>query len=337
MNKSLWALRLLFLGLCMAGGLAVSQVRPELIERWHYGLMVGFGLGAVLIAIDEMVKGLSLRTFSAASFGLLIGSVIAWMVDRSELFRYADEKIHWVIRLALFLAFSYIGMILAMRSNKEDFTLIIPFVRFAPHGQQQNFLLLDTSVLIDGRIVELLENRLFEGVIVVPRFVLKELQTLADSADATKRARGRRGLDMAGRLQSNFHLELKIHEADIPEERDVDGKLVRLAKLTSARLFTNDFNLSKVAELQGVSRVNLNELAHYLKTIVHPGDEFPVKIVREGKDRGQGVGFLPDGTMIVVNQAQTFLNQQVEVLVSNVVQTGAGKMIFADLKAVARA
>lgn len=331
MNKSLWATRILFLGLCTVGGYAVSQKFPEL-QGAPWGMLVGFGLGGFLIAIDEMLKGFSLRAFSSVTFGLMLGTFIAWLIDRSQLFDGTSENARWVIRLAVFLAFGYIGIILAMRSNKEDFSLIIPYVRFASQTKPENPLVLDTSAIIDGRIADLVETRFVEGLIVVPRFVLKELQFIADSQDMARRARGRRGLEMLQRIQRNTRNEVKIHEADFPEEEEVDAKLVRLSKALNARLFTTDFNLAKVAELQSVLCVNISELATRLKPVVLPGDVLQLKIAREGKDKGQGVGYMPDGTMVVVNQAQPYIGQQIHAQVSTLLQTGAGVIIFAELK-----
>jgi uncharacterized protein YacL len=333
---SLWTIRILFLLLCTLAGYAVSQVRPELVASGVPALLIGFGFGGLLIGIDEMLKGFSLRAFSAATFGLFLGTLIAWMVDRSGLFVYVDEEpTRWLIRLSLFLAFGYIGMVLAMRSNKEDFSLIIPYVRFASQNKPDNLLILDTSVIIDGRISELVEANFLEGTLVVPRFVLKELQNIADSPDPIRRARGRRGLETLSRIQKNRRNEVKIHEGDIPEETAVDAKLVRLARALSAKLYTNDFNLGKVAELQSVPYVNLNELAKSLKAVVLPGENFSLKIIREGKDKGQGVGYLNDGTMVVVNQGQAWIGQQIEVQVQSLIQTGAGVIIFADVRAPA--
>ena len=329
----LWVLRILFLSLTTLAGYAVSQVRPELIDGGFWGLIVGFGFGGLMIAIDEMVKGFSLRAFSAATFGLALGTLVASLIDKSGLFIYVDEApVRWLIRLCLFLGFGYIGMILAMRSNKEDFYLIIPFVRFAPQAKPENLLVLDTSVIIDGRIADLIEGNFVEGIIVIPRFVLKELQMIGDSGDPIRRARGRRGLDTLSRIQRNTRNEVKVHEADIPEENEVDAKLVRLARALDAKLFTNDYNLGKVAELQSVRYVNINDLAKSMRPTTLPGDSFNLKIVREGKDKGQGVGYLNDGTMVVVNQAQTLIGQQVEVQVQSLVRTGAGVIIFADVK-----
>jgi len=331
----LWAIRILFLGLCTTGGYAISQVRPEFTGLSHSGLigmMMGFGFGGWMVAVDEMLKGFSLRAFSATTFGLLLGTVVALLVDRSGLFENAEENVRWLIRLGLFLGFGYIGIILAMRSNKEDFSLIIPYVRFAPQNKPDNLLLLDTSVIIDGRIADLIETHFLEGLIVVPRFVLKEIQQIADSSDPIKRARGRRGLEMLNRLQRNTNTEVRIHDGDFPEEPEVDSKLIRLAHNLNARLYTNDYNLARIAELQKVSYVNLHEVAKCLKVILLPGEILQLKIVREGKDKGQGLGYLPDGTMVVVNNGQSHIGQQVEVQVQTLLQTGAGVIVFAEIK-----
>jgi uncharacterized protein YacL len=329
--RSLWVIRILFLSLCVTGGYAVTQVRPDLIGSAPQGLVIGFGLGGLLIAIDEMLKGFSLRAFSSATFGLILGTVIATLVDHSGLFQHADEEQRWLIRLGLFLSFGYIGMVLAMRSNKEDFSLIIPYVRFASQSKPENLMVLDTSVIIDGRVADLIEGGFLEGTVVVPRFVLRELQQIADSNDPVIRARGRRGLEMLTRLQQNKRNEVKIHDADFPGETEVDAKLVRLSRALGAKLFTNDFNLGKVASLQSVPHVNLNELASALKPVILPGEVFSLRVVREGKDKGQGVGYLNDGTMVVVNNGQSVIGQTVGVKVLSLLQTGAGVIIFAEL------
>jgi uncharacterized protein YacL len=297
-------------------------------------MVVGFGFGWLMIAIDEMLKGFSLRAFSATTFGLLLGTVVALLIDHSRLFGDPDDPSphRQLVRMALFVGFGYIGMVLAMRSNKEDFSLIIPYIRFAPQNKPDNLLLLDTSVIVDGRIADLIEANFIEGLLVVPRFVLKELQQLADSNDAIKRARGRRGLEVLNRIQRNTRNEVKIHDGDFPDEKEVDAKLVRLARNLGAKLYTNDYNLGKIAELQKVNYVNLHDLAKSLRVVLLPGEMLTLRIVREGKDKGQGVGYLPDGTMVVVNNAQNAVGQQVEVQVQSQLQTGAGVIVFADLK-----
>lgn len=336
----LTVIRVLFLSLCILAGYAVSQVQPDLIHHPSlnappaiFGILIGFGFGGLLIAIDEMLRGFSLQAFSAATFGLVLGTIIAWLIDRSELFVYVDQyPVRWLIRLSLFIGFSYIGMVLAMRSNREDFFLIIPYVRFSPRDQPEKLLLLDTSVIIDGRIADLIDARFLHGVVVVPRFVLRELQTVADSPDPLKRERGRRGLEMLNRIQRNEFNEVKIHEtAAEVEGEDVDNSLVRLAKLLNATLYTNDFNLGKIAELQQVRHVNLNELATALKPVILPGETLRLKIVREGKEKDQGVGYLGDGTMIVVNHAGGRIGDTLDVVVSSLLQNSTGTIVFADI------
>jgi uncharacterized protein YacL len=328
----MWVIRIFFLVLCVFSGYAVSQYRPELIEGGAYGAVIGFGMGGLLIGIDHMLKGFSLRAFSAATFGLFLGMIVAWLINQTQLLNYAEEKTRWVIHLGLFLSFGYLGMVLAMRSNKEDFSLIIPFVRFKAQSQPENFIILDTSAIIDGRIAELFQSRFVEGIVVVPRFVLKELQFVADSADASRRARGRRGLEMLYRLQNNPQIEVKIHEADIPEEKEVDAKLLHLTRTLGGKLYTNDFNLGKVALVQSVPYVNLTELAAMLKPVIMPGEMLAIRLIREGKEKGQGVGYLNDGTMVVVNQAQHLVGKDVRVQVTTLLQTGAGVIVFAELK-----
>ena len=329
---NLWVIRAFFLLLCAVAGYAVSQYRPEIIDGGIYGLLIGCGLGAMLVGIDHLLKGFSLRAFSAATFGLAFGTIVAWLVDRTQLFVWTEPKTSWLVRLGLFLGFGYLGMILAMRSNKDDFSLLIPYVRFKAQNLAENLVILDTSVIIDGRIADLIEGKFVEGIVVVPKFVLHELQFIADSEDAIRRARGRRGLELLNRLQQNSRLEVKIHEADVPEEKQVDAKLLRLTRSLGAKLCTNDHNLSAIAELQSVPCLNLHKLCVALKPVILPGEVLDLRLVREGKEKGQAVGYLSDGTMVVVNHAQSLIGQQMPVQVSSLVQTGAGVIVFAELK-----
>jgi uncharacterized protein YacL len=333
---SLWVIRIFFMSLCTTAGYAVSAVRPDIIAQ-PFGPMVGFGFGGFTVAIDEMLKGFSLRAFSAATFGLLLGVVVAWALDQSQIFRSADPDTHWFIRLGTFLAFGYIGMVLAMRSNKDDFSLIIPYVRFQSQSKPENLMVLDTSVIIDGRIADLIEGRFLEGTLVVPRFVLRELQFIADSSDSSRRARGRRGLEMLNRLQRCQHTEIKIHEADFPEEKETDTKLLRLSHGLRAKLFTNDYNLAELAGLQGIPHFNVHKLALALKPAVLPGEILTVQLKRDGKEKGQALAYLNDGTMVVVNHAAHLMGQQVQVEVQSTRQTGMGVIIFAEPKLLAAA
>lgn len=331
---AIWVIRILFLILCTVAGFAISQVRPEYAQNPGLGMLFGFGFGGMLIAIDEMLKGFSLRAFSATTFGLFLGSIVALLIDQSGLFvDDPDDPLRRIIRICLFLGFGYIGMILAMRSNKEDFSLIIPYVRFTRQAKADNLLLLDTSAIIDGRVADLIESSFLEGMIVVPRFVLRELQQIADSTDPIKRARGRRGLEVLNRIQRNVRNEVKIHDAEFADETGVDAKLMRLARNLGARIYTTDYNLAKIAELQSISCVNLSEVARCLRVILLPGEVLSLRIVREGKEKNQGIGYLPDGTMVVVNHAASQIGQQVEAQVQSTHQTGAGIIVFAELRA----
>lgn len=330
---SMWVIRIFFLALCSLAGYAVSQsAELGLIHAGWQGLLLGFGFGGLMIAIDEMVKGLSLRAFSAATFGLFLGMFIAWLIDSSGLFAYVEEKaVMWVIRLGLFLGFGYLGMVLAMRSNKEDFSLIIPYVRFVSQNKPDIHIIFDTSAIIDGRIADLIEANFIEGIVILPRFIIKELQGLADSPNTLKSERGRRGIEILNRIRNNKNIDVKIHEGDYPEEKSVDTKLIRLAKNLNAKIFTTDYNLHEFAKLQSVACINLNDVIRFLKPVILPGDVMKLKIVRKGEKSGQGIAYLEDGTMVVVNNGQDYIGNTVKTEIQKVVQTGAGVIIFADV------
>jgi uncharacterized protein YacL len=242
-----------------------------------------------------------------------------------------NETLAMIMQVVLTLIFCYFGMTLAIR-GKDEFNLIIPYVKFSRQDRRDDVTILDTSVIIDGRIADLCETKFIGGKFIVPRFVLKELQQIADSSDSLKRNRGRRGLDILNKMQKSNAIDIKIHEEDFPEIPEVDAKLVKLAKLLDGRVFTNDFNLNKIAELQNVQVLNINELSNALKPIMLPGEELEVKIIKEGKEHSQGVGYLDDGTMIVVEGGRHLIGQKRTVIVTSVLQTAAGRMIFAKVE-----
>jgi len=293
------------------------------------GALVGFFGALFIIFLELKMQRFSVRNLSAAVFGLVFGFFMAWMVTLIVKLIPMDPKIYPAINIIFILVFCYLGMIIAMR-GKDEFNLIIPYVRFARQDQSDQLIILDTSVIIDGRIADIVDTRFMEGRLIVPRFVLKELQQVADSTDSLKRNRGRRGLDILNRLQKNTHAVVKIHDEDFPDIKDVDAKIVKLAKFLSAKVFTNDFNLNKIAELEGVSVLNINDLTNALKPVVLPGEEMAVRIAKEGKEHNQGVAYLPDGTMIVVDNARSLIGQTISVAVTSVLQTSAGRMIFAE-------
>ncbi len=290
------------------------------------GAMIAFELQ------QTVWPGAALGAFSSATFGLLIGLLFAKLVIASEVLRYQSDVTQWIVGLIVYTAFAYLGMMLAMRSNRDEFSLIIPYVRFARQTTQREPLLLDTNVIIDGRIADLCATGFLSQSLVVPRFVLDELQVLADSHDPIKRDRGRRGLDILNQLQSSRDVELTIHESGGDSDTPIDTRLVRAAKVLQARLLTNDAALGQVARLQGVSALNLNDLTRALRPVVLAGDEIELHLVKEGRDSHQAVGYLPDGTMIVVNHARSRLGKTVKATISSALQTSAGRLIFAELK-----
>jgi len=226
--------------------------------------------------------------------------------------------------------FVYLGIITVLR-GQDEFSLVIPFVKLDTKGSGEELILLDTSVIIDGRIADMCETHFLPGKLILPRFVLKELQLISDSSDPMKRSRGRRGLDVLNRIKGNPNVLVKINEMDFPEFSTVDAKLVKMGQVLTAKIFTNDFNLNKVAELQGVKVLNINELANALKPIVMPGEMMHIKILKEGKEQDQGVAYLDDGTMVVVDNGRRRIGQTLNVTITSVLQTQAGRMIFAKL------
>lgn len=308
-------------------GLAVAEMDAGV--AWM-GAGVGLGCGVVIVAMEIFLRPIYVRGLSAAVFGLLFGLIMARLVTDAFLLVPMPQMLGSSVQLAFTIVFCYLGMVMALRS-KDEFSVIIPYVKFEQQGKTEELVLLDTSVIIDGRIADIAKTRFIEGKFIIPRFVLKELQQIADSQDSLKRNRGRRGLDVLNKIQKSTNIDVRIHEEDFPEVGEVDAKLVKLAKKIQAKIFTNDFNLNKVAELQGVTVLNINELANALKPVVLPGEVMEVRLVKEGKEYNQAVAYLDDGTMVVVENSRRLIGQRIEAEVTSVIQTAAGRMIFAKL------
>ncbi|MFH1868509.1 MAG: PIN domain-containing protein [Candidatus Omnitrophota bacterium] len=295
---------------------------------------IGFLASFIIIFAEFSMRKISLSGLSAGVFGLVFGLLMAKLITESFILKtlnQSNESVFLIMQVVLTLVFCYFGMTLAIR-GKDEFNLIIPYVKFSRQDSRDEVTLLDTSVIIDGRIADLSETRFIAGKFVVPRFILKELHQIADSADSLKRNRGRRGLDILNKLQKSSAVDVKIHEEDFPEIQEVDAKLVKLAKLLSSRILTNDYNLNKIAELQGVQVLNINELANALKPVMLPGEEIEIKMIKEGKEHSQGIGYLDDGTMVVVEGGRHLIGQTKKVVVTSALQTAAGRMIFAKLE-----
>src|SRR5256884_2361091 len=277
-------LRVLFVTFCAAIGANISSA--VMGNLWP-GLLLGLLLGLIVVLIDRLLKGVSLRLFSSATFGLLLGLIFANLLMASQVLRYQSETMQWAVRLVVYAVFGYLGMMLAMRSSRDEFSLIIPYVRFARETTQHEPLVVDTNVIIDGRIADLCATGFLSRALIVPRFVLAELQTLADSRDPLKRERGRRGLDILNKLQQSRELELTIHETTGDADLETDARLVRIAKVLQARLLTNDQALCQVARLQQVAALNLADLARALRPALAAGDELELNLVKEGRETHQ--------------------------------------------------
>ncbi|MDD5246228.1 MAG: PIN domain nuclease [Candidatus Omnitrophica bacterium] len=324
---NLFLLRMLFVvGSAIVGYTTVAPYGSELL-----GGLVGATAGLGIILLEIGMGKVSVRGLSSAVFGLILGLIMAKMV--TDAFSLAPISISALslIRVTLTLIFCYLGMSIGLR-GKDEFNIIIPYVRLRRQDQIEEMVLLDTSVIIDGRIFDIIKTRFLEGKIIIPKFVLKELQQIADSTDPIKRQRGRRGLEILHAIQKELGQAIALHEEEFPETPEVDAKLVKLAKLMGAKILTVDFNLNRVASLQGIKVLNINELANALKPVVFPGEEMQIKLIKEGKEHNQGVGYLEDGTMVVVEEARRLIGQEVKVVVTSVLQTQAGRMIFTKLE-----
>ena len=338
----LWLLRCFYLVLLIAVAAFAFSLMGDDFGLWaavttSLGILA---LGGLVFYTDVKEKSKQIGTISAVYLGLLLGLLLAYLfslglmavleslVDRPEKLAHVAP----VLRGAVTLICCFVT-ISTLLQTKDDFRFIIPYVEFSKQVKGNRPLVLDTSVIIDGRIADVCDTRIVDARLIVPRFVLQELQGIADSSDKLKRNRGRRGLDVLKRLQTNPKVELEMHDGNVaelrtPEKIRVDEKLVIFAQAVGGRVVTNDFNLNKLAQLQGVDVINLNEVANALKTVALPGEYLPVRVVKPGDQMGQGVGYLDDGTMVVVEGGKNLIGQEVSILVTSVLQTPAGRMIF---------
>ncbi len=308
----------------------VAEINPRLGWLVFVGVMI---LAVAVVVADHLTPRKRIQTISAIYFGLIVGVILSDLVRSAlepSLLLIMDDKMRLATSGLMMIFICYICMSTLLQT-KDDFRFIIPYMEFSKEVKGARPLVLDTSVVIDGRIADVAETRVIDQPLVVPRFVLQELQGIADSSDKLRRNRGRRGLDILNRLQKSTGVEVKIHDAEIPELagiREVDQKLVVLAKHLGGKVVTNDYNLNKIARLQGVDVINLNDLANALKPIVLPGEGLTVKLIKRGEEPGQGVGYLDDGTMVVTEQGGHHLGETVKLTVTSVLQTSAGRMIF---------
>jgi len=315
--------RLFIIGLITVAG----YIYPPFTLTAPYGAGVAFVLGAIMMILETRIRKAPFRVIWSAGLGLLIGILLGWLLGAIYQAVVKTPEMAAFIRIFFLVIMPYIGLLVGTRKPEW---LDPGFWRglFKDKRPGRSLKLLDTSVIIDGRIADLCDTGFVEGELVIPQFVLKELQLVADSPDALKRQRGRRGLDVLGRLQKSPQVTVTISDLDFPDLRDVDSKLIECAKAMGAKIVTNDFNLNKVAHIQGIKVLNVNELTNALRPVALPGEAMSVFILKEGKEKDQGVAYLEDGTMVVVDNSRRMIGQTINITVTSVLQTTVGKMIF---------
>ncbi len=322
-------IRLLFVGVGTLLGYYLPTTQLEGQIGKFEGMAIGFGIAVLIILTEFLFRRVSLKVIVGGILGFVLGLTSAAIIA-SPLKGLFERQYFQFILLLMNGFFGYLGITIGVREGERFNPANIK--KLFRGGGDENIKIMDTSVIIDGRIADICETEFLDGAIIIPQFILHELQHIADSSDSLKRARGRRGLDILHRIQKMSHMEVRIVEDDFPKIREVDSKLIALAKKFSAKVVTNDFNLNKVAELQGVKVLNINDLSNAVKPVALPGESMRVFVLKEGKEPGQGVAYLDDGTMIVVENGRKYINKNMEVAVTSVLQTAAGRMIFTKLK-----
>jgi uncharacterized protein YacL len=327
MDRTLLPIRLVFVPLCAAAGFLVCVSSADTFAYRWIGLVMGGLLGLLLVLTDVMLKGFSLRGLSALTFGLAIGTLISFLISVSPLFSGGDQQTMYLVRLVLFLSSTYLCTVIAMR-GKDEFNLVIPYVRFVPHEVDVPLIVVDTSALIDGRIARVCAAGFTPGALVIPQFVLKELRQVADAADPVRRARGKRGLDVLRELRAIKHLDVRIQDSDV-RKGDLEAKLVFLAGSMKAKILTVDDNLAKMAEFHGVACLNPARLAQAVQPQLVMGEQLELEMLKLGKEPDQAVGYLPDGSMVVVNQGAPLIGKRALIEILSVIPSGSGRMVFA--------
>lgn len=341
---ALWIFRVCFAFIAISIGATLAR-NPAISGNNGLLWFLLFLVGAVLtVGLDILIKKKRIDLISSVYFGILIGLFLTYIVSlglepffASYAEGYEETETRGISPQGLrMMVTSFSGLVICylcisvLWQTKDDFRFIIPYVEFAKESKGVKPYILDTSVVIDGRIADIVETGIIESPLVMPRFVLVELQNIADSSDKLRRARGRRGLDVLNRLRTNDEIDLKIYERELPEmeNESVDSKLLILAKHLGGKVVTGDFNLNKVAKLQSVDVINLNEIANSIKPVFLPGEQISVKVVKAGEEAGQGIGYLDDGTMVVVEDGRGQIGNIIDITVTSMLQTSAGRMVF---------
>ncbi len=338
MTKTIFIIRCIFLLLCLGGAALLHYVGgdgdkdlplAQQVAFWVY-LVVGGLIGALTILVDVLLKGFSLRGLTALTLGLFMGSMVAYLISTSPLFEQGDKETVYLSRLSLFVICTYLGAVITLR-GKDEFNLVIPYVRFVPQEVELPVVVIDASALIDGRVVGICRSGFMPAEVVITRFIIEELQRVASSDDPVRQEKGQKGLTVLNELAKIPHLKFKIHESEVEKRNQIEAKLIFIAKNLNARLLTLDYNLIKLAEFQGVSCLNVNALARELRSEVAVEERLTIDLAKVGREDGQAIGYLSDGSMVVVKDAAHLIGQTIRVEVTSVVPSGSGKIVFAEV------
>jgi len=324
----MWFIRVLFVVVGSLVGYLCSSHLP--ITPWR-GLIFGLCFSLILVIIEYFLKKVSLKNMLVCLLGLIAGLVAAsLLVFLTQVIMRKPENsgVLGMVAASSGLILGYLGIAIAYKNRDEFHFMAASGAPYTRNAKSNNVKIVDTNIIIDGRILDICKTGFVDGTLIIPRFVLKELQYIADSSDVLRRNRGRRGLDILHGMQKSPNIDIRISEQDFPEIKEVDAKLIELGKSLNAKVITNDFNLNQIAELQAVAVLNINELANAVKPVILPGEAMTVRVVKEGKEYAQGVAYLDDGTMVVVDNGRSLMGQTIDVVVTSILQTAAGRMIF---------
>jgi len=322
---SLWMIRVGFVIVCTFTAYSLGK------ENSFWLGMLGFLIGVGVVTFETVARRVSLKGLSSGVFGIILGLLLAKLFGEILHFFVLPGEISYNLRVFVTIIFVYLGMTLGIK-GRQEFNLVIPYVRFKRQELKEDVIIVDTSSIIDGRIVDIVKTGFIEGQFIVPRLVLNELQSLADSTDHLKRQRGKRGIEILHSLKKEPNIEVVIYEDELAGERlSVDIKIVKITKNLNGKILTCDYNLNRIAKLEGVRVLNINDLANALKPIYLPGERFSLRLIKEGKELNQAIGYLEDGTMVVVENAKWLIGKTVEVEVTSSLQSPSGRIIFTKL------
>lgn len=330
MKKTILTARIIFFALCFIGSSFIWYTNPDLKNNAIAVFGLGIALGLLTIMADFALREFSVRKLISLSFGLGVGAFIAYLIGSSPLFDIANPEAKHFGRIAVYVACMYLGAVITLRS-KSDFNLLIPYIRFVPQNNETPLIIIDSSALIDGRIAPICQSRFITSTLIVPKFVLEELHKITESEDSQRQLKGRKGIEALNKLKNMTYIDLRIQDIEVDSAQHIDSKLIFLAQNLKAKLLTTDSNLAKLAEFHGIEWLNIGALTKALNPDVSVGQYFDVDLVKLGKEPHQGVGYLADGSMVVVNEAVNYIGQAVAAEVISVLPSAGGKMIFARL------